>query len=544
MPTNVQAQEFLQTLSPFAYTPAKKQQEQKVRAENEKSEQVVKGLGAQLLSKVRIIDTNITRVAAALGRVVTALSSQIDRKADYSAEEAQMEAVRQQAAQRQQVAVKEEGPSVGTILKSIFTNPVFLGALATVAYNLLPESAKKKFRIFFGTLGDELGIFNMELSKLHPSIKAAGVAIATYFTVPLISSLGNALANVVRLSKLVGTILLPKGAGAMARTVAGAVVLGGAAVAGAGAVKQAMSGKEGSQAGGNTGDNAAGPAAAGAQKTAGPTVAASSESVDIKKYTKFNSSVDMDGLDSTFSNKFAAMAKEYEERTGRKIQVNSAYRSTEKQAALYKKLGPGKASKPGNSLHEKGLAIDIQSADANKLAGMGLLDKYGFNRPYNREPWHIEFSGASKGGTEDNPLRPGAPVPTVGKGEEAVDASSGATVGSIPKDVKQESAPAPSGLQPPMETGGEVIDDSLQSLPSSASLEPPAANKGDQIAMLSTKVEGMYGGGGGTNIVPINNSKNNALNLEQTKDDPPPVPNPVANRGSLGLNTTHSTAYG
>lgn len=538
MPTNVQAQEFLQSLSPFAFTPAKKQQEQKVRAENEKSEQVVRGLGAQLLSKVRIIDTNISRVATALGRVVTALSSQLDRKAGYNAEEAQMEAVRQQAVQRQQVAVREEGPGVGSILKSIFTNPVFLGALATVAYNLLPEDAKKKFRIFFGTLGDELGIFNMELSKLHPAIKAAGIAIATYFTVPLISSLGNALANVIRLSKLVGTILLPKGAGAVARTVAGAVVLGGAAVAGVGAVKQSMSGKEGAQGGGNAGDTAAGPGAAGAQKTAGPGVAASSESADIKKYTKFNSSVDIDGLDNNFKNKFAAMAKEYEERTGRKIQVNSAYRSSEKQAALYKKLGPGKASKPGNSLHEKGLAIDIQSADANKLAGMGLLDKYGFTRPYNREPWHIEFTGASKGGTEDNPLKPGAPIPTVGKGEEAVDASSGATIGAIPESVKQEESPAPSGSSMEMEGFGSPYG------APSASLEPSKAAVGDQIAALSTSVESKYSSAPSNNIMPINNSKTSALNLEQTKDDPPPVPNPVANRGSLGLNTTHSTAYG
>lgn len=539
MPTNTQAQEFLQTLSPFAFA-GKKQQA--LKAENEKSERVVSGLGAQLVNKVRIIDTNITRVAAALSRVVTALSGQLDRKSAYTAQEAQMEAIRQQAQTQNASVVRESTPDVAGELKSLFRNPVFIAGIAGAIYALLPDQnvIKRRIQIFVGELAQQFGIANKELSDLHPAIKAAGIALATYFTVPLITSLASALANVIRLSKFVGTILLPKGAGNVARTVVGAAVLGAATVAGGKAIKDAVTGSK-SDSGENAGSAGAKSSAPGAQKTAGPTVAASSESVDIKKYVKFNSSVDLDGLDPSFKDKFAAMAKEYEERTGRKLQVNSAYRSTEKQAALYKKLGPGKASRPGTSLHEKGLAIDIQSFDANKLAGMGLLDKYGFRRPYNAEPWHIEPAKGSVG-APDNPDRPGASVPTVGKGEEAVDIQSGKPVGT-PKGAKLESAPAPSSIQPPMETGGEVIDDSLQSLPS-ASLEPSTVGRGDQIAMLSTKVEGMYTAAPSNNVIPINNSQTGAINLEQQRDDPPPVPNPIADRGSLRVNTTHSTAYG
>ena len=48
------------------------------------------------------------------------------------------------------------------------------------------------------------------------------------------------------------------------------------------------------------------------------------------------------------------------------------------------------AARPGTSLHNHGIAIDIDSADGNLLNRGGLLGKYNFNRPLSSEPWHIE----------------------------------------------------------------------------------------------------------------------------------------------------------
>lgn len=99
-------------------------------------------------------------------------------------------------------------------------------------------------------------------------------------------------------------------------------------------------------------------------------------------------------LDPNVRELFTGMAKEYNALTGKTIPVNEAFRSYEDQAALYAKM-PGKAAKPGNSTHEFGLALDINSKEADELDKLGLMRKYGFTRPIGGEKWHIEPIGVS-----------------------------------------------------------------------------------------------------------------------------------------------------
>lgn len=101
----------------------------------------------------------------------------------------------------------------------------------------------------------------------------------------------------------------------------------------------------------------------------------------------------IEGLHPSVKRLFLGMAEEYGKLTGKKLQVNTAYRSFKEQEALYKKYGPGRAARPGSSLHEYGLALDVQSADLEQLEKLGLLRKYGFTRPLGSEPWHIEPAG-------------------------------------------------------------------------------------------------------------------------------------------------------
>lgn len=102
---------------------------------------------------------------------------------------------------------------------------------------------------------------------------------------------------------------------------------------------------------------------------------------------------DLFGLQPDMLDTFGAMADEYYGMTGENIQVNSAKRSG-----------------GGRSVHDYGWALDIQSADANKLSDMGLLEKYGFHRPLlnwgklggKDEPWHIEpYPGDDVYGSRD-----------------------------------------------------------------------------------------------------------------------------------------------
>jgi hypothetical protein len=108
----------------------------------------------------------------------------------------------------------------------------------------------------------------------------------------------------------------------------------------------------------------------------------------VKMYTPWNPN--FEGLQPDMKLNFLNMAKEYFNKTGNNIQVNS-----------------GKRSGGGRSVHDYGWAIDINSNNANELEKMGLMGKYGFHRPLlhwnkKKEPWHIEpFPGEDVYGPRD-----------------------------------------------------------------------------------------------------------------------------------------------
>jgi hypothetical protein len=110
-------------------------------------------------------------------------------------------------------------------------------------------------------------------------------------------------------------------------------------------------------------------------------------------FVKLNDGAKLEGLHPSVKRLFLGMAEEYGKLTGKKLQVNTAYRTYAEQAKLYRDLGPEKAARPGTSLHEYGLALDVQTTDLDALEKMGLLRKYGFTRPLGNETWHIEPAG-------------------------------------------------------------------------------------------------------------------------------------------------------
>lgn len=134
----------------------------------------------------------------------------------------------------------------------------------------------------------------------------------------------------------------------------------------------------------------------------------------VGKLFTTGSNVDVEGLHPSMQKNMIAMARDYHDKTGKRLQINSGKRSAAKQAYLYKTLPKGKAAPPGRSLHELGLAFDTQSAQGNELAKLGLLSKYGFDRPIKAEPWHVQPKGmtyaAAKQGiySADGPVNQGA----------------------------------------------------------------------------------------------------------------------------------------
>jgi hypothetical protein len=88
-----------------------------------------------------------------------------------------------------------------------------------------------------------------------------------------------------------------------------------------------------------------------------------------------------------------------------RLQVVSGYRSTERQAELWEqalaRYGNAEAAddwvaRPGTSMHEKGLAVDL--AGDLELA-VELIGRHGLplHRPLPNEPWHFELLGVWAG---------------------------------------------------------------------------------------------------------------------------------------------------
>lgn len=127
---------------------------------------------------------------------------------------------------------------------------------------------------------------------------------------------------------------------------------------------------------------------------------------DINKYLRFGSKSGsreaFDQLPQATRQPLIDAAREYYNRTGKQLQINSAMRSNEDQKRLYDEtvragrpgIGPTgmPVAKPGQSAHGRGVAIDIQQGKNDPVA-VGILNQYGFVQPIKNDPVHFEVRG-------------------------------------------------------------------------------------------------------------------------------------------------------
>ena len=113
--------------------------------------------------------------------------------------------------------------------------------------------------------------------------------------------------------------------------------------------------------------------------------------------------LNIQGIDSTLQGKLAAALAEYKEKTGKTATITSGVRSREEQERLYQRYlsgqNPYPVARPGTSRHERGIAVDINRADADAMDSLGILQRHGLHRPVANDPVHIEAIGVS-GGTQ------------------------------------------------------------------------------------------------------------------------------------------------
>lgn len=122
---------------------------------------------------------------------------------------------------------------------------------------------------------------------------------------------------------------------------------------------------------------------------------------------KSGSRLNYEKLDGKIKESFFQMALEYNQLTGKKLKFNSGFRSEEDQRRLIESgANQGRpVAEPGASKHQQGLAVDINTDQAQSLRALGLLSKYGFKNDIPNDPSHLyaERRGFKQGGISDGP---------------------------------------------------------------------------------------------------------------------------------------------
>ena len=95
-----------------------------------------------------------------------------------------------------------------------------------------------------------------------------------------------------------------------------------------------------------------------------------------------------DQLDQGLRDRVLAAAAQYYQTTGSKLRINSAYRSAEEQASIDSGGRPKAA--PGQSLHQSGLAVDIQNY--MDPAAMQALNAQGLYQRVSNDPPHFSMA--------------------------------------------------------------------------------------------------------------------------------------------------------
>jgi hypothetical protein len=180
---------------------------------------------------------------------------------------------------------------------------------------------------------------------------------------------------------------------------------------GTGAAAGAMLGPLGAIVGGAVGGLAgAGYAAYQSFKGGGELDQAAAGKLDMDAILEFGgdsgSRENFEDLDDGFKSRVLLAAQAYNQATGKKIKINSAFRDPEKQKELYDKwIASGKQGKPvappGQSLHNRGAAVDIQNY--NDPEAVKAFGSQGLSQKVPNDPVHFQartggiFKGPSTG---------------------------------------------------------------------------------------------------------------------------------------------------
>lgn len=160
--------------------------------------------------------------------------------------------------------------------------------------------------------------------------------------------------------------------------------------------------------------------------------------------------VAVDRLNPQFATSLAALFNSLPVELRNSVRINSAFRTPERQAELFKaavaKYGSEEAARkwvapPGRSKHNEGAAVDLKYIDpAAKEYIHANAKNFGLNFPMSHEDWHIEPVGARNMVMPADAANAGAPVdnsaqPTAPSEQDFNLAALGSTLRDLAKNM-------------------------------------------------------------------------------------------------------------
>lgn len=112
---------------------------------------------------------------------------------------------------------KQDNDGIFSLLKGLFTNPAVTAALAGIVYAVLPKETQEGIKALLGGFasGIEKGFGENEeagLGSFNTALKAAGIAIATYFGAKMLTGIADAITTVLKVTRIIGGGKLGRGA--------------------------------------------------------------------------------------------------------------------------------------------------------------------------------------------------------------------------------------------------------------------------------------------------------------------------------------------
>jgi LAS superfamily LD-carboxypeptidase LdcB len=155
------------------------------------------------------------------------------------------------------------------------------------------------------------------------------------------------------------------------------------------------------------------PAPASSAPSGTPVSSTQPPTGDLAQLLKFTGNTgsrsNFNGLDEQLKQAVIQAGAEYNSVTGKNLIINSAKRDSADQKRLYDEtvaagrpgIGPSgmAVGRPGNSLHERGLAVDIQQGKGDQIA-IGMLNKQNLFQKVANDPVHFS---AREGGILSGP---------------------------------------------------------------------------------------------------------------------------------------------